>query len=116
MPCSCPHAPRGSNTLPRPAASKLRRSMPPSPLFGECWRGAGIKTRLNLLVVLADLWMMREARIDVLEHRPHIGLGGRTFHHHHQGRLIGGGPHQAPAAVFQGDAHAVDCDNAGDLL
>ncbi len=64
----------------------------------------------NLLVIFADVGMGAQHQIHRLEQVVHPRFRDRAFDHHHQFRLIGGRPHQAPAAVLDGDPDAVDGD------
>src|SRR5258705_3593668 len=70
----------------------------------------------NLLIVFTDLGMAAQHLIHRLEHVAHALFADRAFDHHHQLRLVGGSPRQAPAAVFNRDAHAVDGDEIADRL
>src|SRR5690349_12582233 len=73
-------------------------------------------TTSNLLIVLADFRMGAQHAVHHLEHVVHALLGDRALDHDDELRLVGGGAHQAPAAVLDRDADAVDGDEVADRL
>ena len=46
----------------------------------------------------------------------HPPAADRTFTHHNQFRLVGGGPDQPPGAIGKTEAHAIDRDQGSDRL
>src|SRR5215475_6032194 len=71
---------------------------------------------LQGLVVGADLPVGAQHLIERLEHVAHADLRYRAFHHHDEFRLVGGGADQAPGAVLDRDAYAVDRYEIADRL
>ena len=71
---------------------------------------------LDRLIIGADLRMLAQDRIDRLEHLAHPRFRHRAFDDDDKFRLVGGGAHEAPGAVFGHDAHAIDGDEIADFL
>jgi predicted Rossmann fold flavoprotein len=72
-------------------------------------------TRLYCLVIVADAGFCTHNRIDVRKYCTHLGLTFGAFAYHDQIRRIARCPHQAPCAIIQNHARAVDRYDVLDL-
>src|SRR5439155_19181371 len=70
----------------------------------------------NRLIVSADLAMRAQHAVDGLEHVAHARLRYRALHNDDELRLVGGGAHQSPRAVRDGDAHAIHRDEIANFF
>ena len=66
------------------------------------------------LLQLAHLRIGRKMRPDGIDNFHHPPAADRTFAHHNQFRLVGGGPDQPPGAIGKTEPHAIDRDHGSD--